>query len=151
MIFLMCSTPPLLLPSLRLLLSTPPSLSSPSLAVQLGRPSAYRVGQVVGLQRGLWRGGLLGAPEQRRPACRGEKEQQEATFFHLPHHVPQTCAGSAPAAPLHGDQRAGAHQLQQPHGGGTHRRDHRGAVLQRTFAGEGDLPKEKEKKKSLFA
>lgn len=147
MIFLMCSP---LTTAPRLLLSTP---SPPSLAVQLGRPSAYRVGQVVGLQRGFWRGGLLGAPEQRRPAGRGEKEQQEATFLHFPHHVPQACAGSAPPAPLHGDQRAGPHQLQQSHGGGADRRDHRGAVLQRTFAGEQDPPKKKSKtnKKPLYA
>lgn len=139
MIFLMCSLPPL---APRLLLSTP---SSPSLAVQLGRPSAYRVGQVVGLQRGFWRGGLLGAPEQWRPACWGEKEQQEATFFHFPHHVPQTCSGSAPSAPLHGDQRAGPHQLQQSHGGGADRGDHWGSVLQRTFAGEQEQKKKNKK------
>lgn len=131
------SPPPLylLFPPCYSLLTASLSLSL-SVTVQLCSPSAYRVGQAVGLQRRLRRGGLLGAPEQRRSAGRGEEEQQEATFFHLPHHVPQAHAGSSPAAPLHGDQRARPHQLQQPHGGRPHRRDHGGTLLQRTFPGE---------------
>lgn len=113
-------------------LTTPSS----SLVVQLGSSAAYRVGQAVGLQWRLWRGGLLGAPEQRCSAGWGEKEQQEATFFHLSHHVPQTHASSSPATPLHGDQWAGPHQLQQPDSSCPNWRDQRGAFLQRTFTGK---------------
>lgn len=103
------------------------SFSSP--AVQHSSSSAYRVGQAVRLQRRLWRGGLLRAPEQRCSAGRGEKEQQEATFFYLSHHVPQTHASSSPSAPLHGNQRASPHQLQQPHCSCTNRRDQWGSFL----------------------
>lgn len=100
-----------------------------SLAVQHSSSSAYRVGQAVRLQRRLWRGGLLGAPEQRCSAGRGEKEQQEATFFYLSHHVPQTHASSSPSAPLHGNQRASSYQFQQPHSSRTNRRDQWGPFL----------------------
>lgn len=100
-----------------------------TLTVQHSSSSAYRVGQAVRLQRRLWRGGLLRAPEQRCSAGRGEKEQQEATFFYLSHHVPQTHASSSPSAPLHGNQRASPHQLQQPHSSRTNRRDQWGAFL----------------------
>lgn len=112
-----------------------PCLSS-SLTVQLGSSSAYRVGQAVRLQWRLWWGGLLWAPEQWCSAGRGEEEQQEATFLHLSYHVPQTHASSSPPAPLHGNQRAGPHQLQQPHSSGPNWRDQRGAFLQRTFTGK---------------
>lgn len=112
------------------------SCLSSSLIVQLGSSSAYRVGQAVGLQRRLRWGGLLRAPKQWCSAGRGEEEQQEATFFHLSHHVPQTHASSSPSAALHGDQRAGSHQLQQPHSGCPNWRDQRGAFLQRTFTGK---------------
>lgn len=106
-----------------------------SLTVQLGSSAAYRVGQAVRLQWRLGRGGLLGAPEQWCSAGRGEEEQQEATFLHLSHHVPQTHASSSPPAPLHGDQRARPHQLQQPHSSCPNWRDQWGAFLQRTFTG----------------
>lgn len=99
------------------------------LVVQHSSSSAYRVGQAVRLQRRLWRGGLLRAPEQRCSAGRGEKEQQEATFFYLSHHVPQTHASSSPSAPLHGNQRASPHQFQQPHSSCTNRRDQWGPFL----------------------
>lgn len=116
-------------------LLTAPRLFS-SLTVQLSSSSAYRVGQAVRLQRGLWRRGLLWAPEQRRSAGRGEEEQQEATFLHLSHHVPQTHARPPSPETLHGDQRARPHQLQQPHSSRPHWGDQRGAFLQRTFTGK---------------
>lgn len=99
------------------------------LSVQYSSSSAYRVGQAVRLQWRLWRGGLLRAPEQRCSAGRGEKEQQEATFFYLSHHVPQTHASSSPSAPLHGNQRPSPHQFQQPHSSCTNRRDQWGPFL----------------------
>lgn len=85
---------------------------SSSLVVQHGSSSAYRVGQAVGLRRGLWWGGSLGAPEQWYPAGRGEEEQQEATFLYFSDYVPQTYASPPPSAPLHGNQRASPHKLE---------------------------------------
>lgn len=127
-----------------------PCLSSP-LLVQLGSSSAHRVGQAVRLQWGLWWRGLLRAPEQWCSAGRGEEEQQEATFLHLPHHVPQTHASSSSPASLHGNQRAGPHQLQQPNSSCPNWRNQRGAFLQRTFTGKMEyLTGKKRVKESLL-
>ncbi len=133
---LSCTAAPLYLlfpPYFSLLIAPCISLS---LVVQLSGSAAYRIGQAVRLQWRLWWGGLLGAPEQRCSASRGEEEQQEATFFHLSHHVTQAYASSSPSAALHGDQRASADQLQQPDSSCTDWRDHWGAFLQCTFTGK---------------
>lgn len=104
--------------------------------VQLGSSAAYRVGQAVRLQRRLWWGGSLGAPEQWCPAGRGEEEQQEATFLHFSDDVPQTHASSPAPAPLHGNKRTSPYQLEQSHSSCPNRGDQWGAFLQCTFTGK---------------
>lgn len=126
-----------------------PCLTS-SLIVQLCSSSAYRVGQAVRLEWRLWWRGLLGSSGQWCPAGRGEEEQQETTFLHISHYVPQTHASSAPTASLHGNKWAGPYQLQQPHSSRTHWGDQWGAFQQRTFTGKTLLEEAQEAALSCF-
>lgn len=75
-------------------------------------------------------------PEQHDHQTAGRQEEhQEAALVHLAEHGQQGIAGR-PAAPLHGDQPPGPHQLQQPRGRGAHRRAGR-ALLQCALSGTG--------------